>query len=103
MGNHTVPKYLFDLTQAIDRWASECEIERSLESSKLNRDIELQALEERILKCLGAAVILQWDDLPATMRHGLFDDAALMSDPKQRFRLKQEIARFLNEHGHDTQ
>lgn len=103
METHPVPKYLFDLAQTIDRWAEECGIEKSPDGSRLYRDVELQTLEERILRCLGAAVILQWDDLPATMRHGLFDDAALMSDPKQRFRLKREIARFLNEHGHDAQ
>jgi hypothetical protein len=33
----------------------------------------------------------------------LFDDAASMSDPEQRFRLKQQIARFLHEHKDGTE
>jgi hypothetical protein len=69
----------------------------------LGPDIDLQAAEERILRCLGAAVILQWNDLPTEIQRNLFEDAASMSDPERRFRLKQQIARFLHEHKDDTE
>ena len=102
MEKHTVPKYLFDLTKTIERWWSETGNEKSPQRPDLFHDVALQALEERILRCLGAAVILQWNDLPTEIQRNLFDDAASMSDPGRRFRLKQQIARFLHEHKDDT-
>ena len=59
------PKHLVDLTMTIDRWESEGGIEKSPQGSGLFQDSALHVLEERILRCLGAAVILQWNDLPA--------------------------------------
>ena len=97
-----VPKSLYDLAKAIGRWESEGGTKESPIGSELGQDIALQAIEERILRCLGAAVILQWNDLPTVIQRSLFDDAAAMSDPERRFRLKQQIARFLHEHKNDT-
>src|SRR2546430_13532700 len=34
----------------------------------------LDKKEERILRCLGAAVIVQWNDLPTDIQHELFED-----------------------------
>jgi hypothetical protein len=99
---YTVPKSLYDLAKAIGRWESEGGAKESPIGSELGQDIALQAFEERILRCLGAAVILQWNDLPTVIQRSLFDDAASMSDPERRFRLKQQIARFLHEHKNDT-
>ena len=97
-----IPKHLLDLTMATDHCESEGGMEKSPHGSGLLQDTALQALEERILRCLGAAVILQWNELPTMVKYSLFDDAASMSDPEQRFRLKQEIARFLHEHKNDA-
>lgn len=98
-----VPKNLYDLAKALSRWESAGGAEEPLQGSELGQDIALQAAEERILRCLGAAVILQWNDLPTEIQRNLFDDAASMSNPKRRFRLKQQIARFLHEHQDDTE
>jgi hypothetical protein len=87
-------KNLYDLAKALGRWESE---------GGATEPPQLQAAEERILLCLGAAVILQWNDLPTGIQRDLFEDAASMSDPQRRFRLKQQIARFLHEHKDDTQ
>jgi hypothetical protein len=97
-----VPKNLYDVARALSRWESEGGAEEPPQGSELGPDIDLQAAEERILQCLGAAVILQWNDLPTEIQRNLFEDAASMSDPDRRFRLKQQIARFLHEHKDDT-
>jgi hypothetical protein len=96
-----VPKTLYDLAKALGRWESEGGAPP--QGSERGPDMALQADEERILRCLGAAVLLQWNDLPTEIQRSLFDDAASMSDPERRFRLKQQIARFLHEHKDDTE
>ncbi|MGQ0484333.1 MAG: hypothetical protein ACT4SY_03135 [Hyphomicrobiales bacterium] len=100
--NRTVPKNLYDLAKALGRWESEGGAAEPPQVSEPGQDIALHAAEERILRCLGAAVILQWSDLPTEIQRNLFEDAASMSDPQRRFRLKQQIARFLHEHKDDT-
>ena len=40
--------------------------------------ITLVAEEERVLRCLGAAVIMQWNTLPAKLQRELFDTAGSM-------------------------
>jgi hypothetical protein len=94
-----VPKNLYDLVRALSGWESEGGAEEP-QGSDFGADVE--EAEGRILRCLGAAVILQWNDLPTEIQRDLFDDAASMSDPERRFRLKQQIARFLHDHKDDT-
>jgi hypothetical protein len=36
--------------------------------------------EERILRCLGAAVIMHWSTIPKTLQRELFDTAGSMGD-----------------------
>ena len=96
------PKNLYDLAKALGRWESEGGATELPQGSEPRQDISLLADEERILWCLGAAVILQWKDLPTAIQRNLFADAAFMSDPERRFRLKQQIARFLHEHKDDN-
>ena len=97
-----IPTNLYDLAKAIGRWESEGGATELPQGSEPRPDISLLADEERILWCLGAAVILQWSELPTAIQRNLFADAAFMSDPERRFRLKQQIARFLHEHKDDT-
>ena len=44
--------------------------------------------EENILRCLGAAVILQWNDLPTHIQRRLFENAASMGEPCHLSQLK---------------
>jgi hypothetical protein len=83
-----------DLAEALGGWDDEGVGART--SASLSQD------EERILKCLGAAVIMQWNDLPTEIQRSLFMDAASMSDPARRFQLKHRIARFLHIHKDDA-
>ena len=54
--------------------------------------------EERILRCLGAAVIMHWSTIPKTLQRELFDTAGSMGDVLKSTAQRAQIARFL--HGH---
>jgi hypothetical protein len=60
-----------------------------------------QGDEERILRCLGVAVVLNWNTIPVKLQHSLFEDASSV----QRERgapLKGALARFLHDHKDDA-
>jgi hypothetical protein len=63
--------------------------------------ITLVAEEERVLRCLGAAVIMQWNMLPAKLQRELFDTAGSMGDLLDTAALRGQIARFLHKHKDD--
>jgi len=54
--------------------------------------------EEHVLRCLGAAVIMEWNGLPHNVRRQLFDCASSMGDALDIALLRDSIARFLNKH-----
>ncbi len=54
--------------------------------------------EDHVLRCLGAALIMQWDTLPTKLRRDLFDNAGSMGALLDTAALRGQIARFL--HGH---
>lgn len=91
-------KNFYDLTKALGRWDNE----GGATGTPQTPDTSLGKDEERILKCLGAAVIMQWNDLPTEIQRDLFADASSMSDPARQFQLKQLIARFLHHHKNDA-
>jgi hypothetical protein len=63
--------------------------------------VPLSEGEERILQCLGAAVLLQWNDLPTPIQRQLFEHAVAMGEAGQTAQLKEQIARFLHNHKDD--
>ena len=88
----------YDLAKALGRWDNE----GGATGMPPVPDTALSKDEERILKCLGAAVIMQWNDLPTDIQRNIFEDATSMSDPARQFQLKQQIARFLHDHKDDV-
>jgi hypothetical protein len=54
--------------------------------------------EEHILRCLGAAVIMQWNTIPTKLQRELFDTAGSMGDVLKSVELRGQIARFLHKH-----
>ena len=54
--------------------------------------------EEHILRCLGAAVIMQWNTIPTKLQRELFDTAGSMGDVLKSAALRGQIARFLHKH-----
>jgi hypothetical protein len=61
-------------------------------------DATVAEIEERILRCLGAAVILQWNTIPTKLQRELFDTAGSMGDVLKSAALRGQIARFLHKH-----
>jgi hypothetical protein len=57
--------------------------------------------EEQILRCLGAALILQWNTLPQKLRRELIDSAGAMGELLETAELRGKIARFLHKHKND--
>jgi hypothetical protein len=58
------------------------------------------AEQENILRCLGAALILNWNTIPTKLQRALFQAA---SSSGQAAALKEAIARFLHDHKDDAQ
>lgn len=90
------------LTRALAGWESEGGSPQAASSGNCVEQPSLTEDEEHILQCLGAAVIVQWNDLPTRMQRQLFDHAASMGEPRQTTQLKEQIARFLHNHKDDT-
>jgi hypothetical protein len=61
-------------------------------------DATLAEAEEHMLRCLGAAVIVQWGSIPAKLQRELFDNAACMGDLLRTAELRGQLARFLHSH-----
>lgn len=62
----------------------------------------LAAEEEHILRCLGAAVIVQWNALPTPLRREIFDTAGSVGKLLETEALRAQIARFLHKHKNDA-
>lgn len=58
------------------------------------------AEQENILRCLGAAVILNWNTIPTKLQRALFEAA---SNSGRAAALKEAIAQFLHDHKDDAQ
>lgn len=67
---------------------------------KGNRDggERLAADEEHFLRYLGAALIMQWNTLPAKLQKAIFDNASAMGELLETGALRVELARFLHKH-----
>ncbi len=61
----------------------------------------LTADEERVLRCLGGALIMQWNTLPRTLRRELFNKAGSMGALLKTAELRRQIALFLHKHKDD--
>jgi hypothetical protein len=61
---------------------------------------DLLDAERRVLECLGAALVSEWNDLPTDVQRRLFEHAALRKS-YDAARLKARVARFLHSHKDD--
>jgi hypothetical protein len=69
--------------------------------SKKNADNRTLAADDQVLRCLGAALIMQWNTLPAKLQRELFDNAGDMGELLDTSALRGQIARFLHMHKND--
>jgi hypothetical protein len=70
-------------------------------SSEQLGHIGLAVEEERVLRCLGASVIMQWNTIPKKLQRELFDTAGSMGELLDTAALRGQIARFLHKHKDD--
>ena len=57
--------------------------------------------DDKILRCLGAAVILRWNRFPTMLQKELFDNGSSIGELLEPGALRAEIARFLHKHKDD--
>ncbi|MFZ0987040.1 MAG: hypothetical protein WAN27_04820, partial [Xanthobacteraceae bacterium] len=63
---------------ALARWDNEGGAAKGAPQKARDDMTSLAKEEEHILRCLGAAVIMQWDDLPTAIQRELFEHAISM-------------------------
>lgn len=80
------------LNRALRRWEGE---------GGATEDHHLALSESNILKCLGAAVVMTWNDLPQPLQRELFLHALKVNDSYDPETLKTQIGRFLHLHKDD--
>jgi hypothetical protein len=89
-------------TKALERWDNEGgTTSRRAPRKDREKPVALTAKEESILRCLGAAVIMEWNDLTTDTQRELFGAAVSVSEPRTKTELKEQIARFLHMHKDD--
>jgi hypothetical protein len=59
--------------------------------------------EDKVLRCLGVALIKRWNTLPAKLQKELFDDAGDMGELLDTSTLRAQIARFLHTYKNNEQ
>src|SRR6478735_11793289 len=95
-----------------DRFVSLADNERGLADAYNNsvhvaekdrsRGAALAAEEEHVLRCLGAAVIMQWNTLPTSLQREIFDTAGSVGKLLETAALRGQIARFLHKHKNEA-
>jgi hypothetical protein len=83
---------------ALARWQGEGGAAAATAQTARERRATLAGEEERVVRCLGAAVIMQWNELPTGIQRTLFEHAVSMGEPRYTVELKEQIARFLHKH-----
>jgi hypothetical protein len=95
-----------------DRFVSLADNERGLADAYNNAEhiaeqdrsggAALAAEEEHVLRCLGAAVIMQWNTLPTLLQREIFDTAGSVGKLLETAALRGQIARFLHKHKNEA-
>jgi hypothetical protein len=65
-----------------------------VEEQHRSHGLALAAEEELVLRCLGAAIIMQWNALPTTLQREIFDTAGSVGKLLETAALRGQIARF---------
>ena len=68
-----------------------------------DESLKFQKLQqEHVLRCLGAAIIMQWNSLPTMLQREIFDTAGSVGKLLETAALRGQIARFLHKHKNDA-
>ncbi len=90
------------LADNFDKMIHSQEVQSADNSAGQPIDSEAAAkIEEHILRCLGAAVMMHWTAIPTKLQRELFDTAGSMGDVLQTGALRGQVARFLHRYKDD--
>ncbi len=84
------------MANGLDRWEEEGGARAALWPLPYGTGDLLDA-ERRVLECLGAALVSEWNGLPTDVQRRLFEQAA-SGKTADAAKLKARIARFLHDH-----
>jgi len=87
---------------ALADWEDEGGAQTPTVSPAGDRHTDLAEEHERMLRRLGAAVILQWNSLPSHIQRRLFARALTVDAEHPVIPLNEQIARFLHLHKDET-
>ena len=89
----------FDALANNEQWLADND-QKTLRSHEKEQScsVILAEEEENILRYLGAALIMQWNTLPAKLQRELFDNADSMGELLETASLRGQIAPFLHKH-----
>jgi hypothetical protein len=85
-----------EMATALDRWDEEGGAQNVAWPLPYEAS-DLRDVERRVLECLGAALVSEWNDLPTDVQRRLFEHAASGKSHDAAV-LKTQIARFLHDH-----
>ena len=71
------------------------------QEDRKSADRTVAEIEEHILRCLGAALIMHWKTIPTKLQRELFDTAGSLGELLKTAALRGQIARFLHDHKDD--
>jgi hypothetical protein len=83
---------LSTLMEAVGRWDNE----GGALTMPPGPDLALPLESERLLRCLGMAVVLRWNELPTEVQRDLFESAVSANDPIVQRDLTQQLGRYLH-------
>jgi hypothetical protein len=98
-GEPTQPTSRDSVANALDRWDEEGGAPAVLWPLPYETG-DLMDAERRVLECLGAALVSEWNGLPTDVQRRLFEHAASAKSHDAAL-LKARIARFLHNHKDD--
>jgi hypothetical protein len=93
-------KQCFTVLADNEQWLAD-NYKNTVRAPERDRSNDLAEEEEHVLRCLGAALIMQWNTLPTKLRRELFDNAGSMGELLKTAALRGQIARFLHKHKND--
>jgi len=88
-------------SKALESWDNEGGSASRPPQKVRDKPVPLTEAEERILRCLGAAVIMKWNDLTTGTQRQLYGAAVSVGEPRTKIKLKEQISRFLHTHKDD--
>ena len=90
------------MAEGLAQWEGEGGAGQTLSRAERDRADVLAEAERHILECLGAAVVMEWNDLPTHVQRALFRHASAAKESYDPVQLKARIARFLHDHKDDA-